>query len=64
MTHGTLVDGDLRQSLEVLRAIRVLQRWLLTRPLGADGLCLTATCLTLGTGADVVASMTIPSPQD
>jgi hypothetical protein len=63
MTQDAVVDGDLRQCLEVLQAIRVLQRWLLGRPLSADGLCLTATCLTLHTGSDVVASMTIPSPE-
>jgi hypothetical protein len=63
MADGTLVDGDLRQSLEVLQAIRGLQRWLLARPLGADGLCLTATCLTLTAGRDVVMSLTIPSPE-
>jgi hypothetical protein len=55
-------DGDVRQALEVLQAIRVLQRWLLARPLGADGLSLTVTSLTLSTGQDEVASMTIPDP--
>jgi len=40
----------------------VLQRWLLARPLGADGLYLTAASLTLTTGEDEVASMTIPRP--
>lgn len=62
MTDGTVTDGDVRQCLEVLQAIRVLQRWLLARPLGADGLCLTATSLTLSTGRDHVVSMTIPRP--
>ena len=62
MTGGTPIDGDVRQALEVLHAIRVLQRWLLARPLGADGLCLTATSLTLSTGQDEVATLTIPIP--
>ena len=62
MADGTPIDGDVRQALDVLQAIRVLQRWLVDRPLGADGLRLTATSLTLSTGQDEVASMTIPSP--
>ena len=62
MAYGTSKDGDVRQALEVLQAIRVLQRWLLTRPLGADGLRLTATSLTLSTGEDEVATMAIPLP--
>ena len=62
MADGTPIDGDIRQALEVLQAIRVLQRWLLTRPLGADGLRLTVTSLTLSVGKDEVASMAIPSP--
>jgi hypothetical protein len=56
------MDGDVRQALEVLQAIRVLQRWLVARPLGADGLRLTATSLTLSTGQDEVATMSIPIP--
>ena len=62
MADGTPIDGDIRQALEVLQAIRVLQRWLLTRPLGADGLRLTVTSLTLSVGEDEVASMATPSP--
>jgi hypothetical protein len=62
MADRALLDGDVRQCLEVLVAIRVLQRWLLARPLGADGLCLTATSLTLSTGEQEVVSMTIPLP--
>jgi hypothetical protein len=62
MTGGPPIEGDVRQALEVLQAIRVLQRWLLARPLGADALCLTATSLTLATGQDRVATMTIPIP--
>jgi hypothetical protein len=62
MADRALIDGDVRQSLEVLHAIRVLQRWLLARPLGADGLRLTPTSLTLSAGEDEVASMTIPRP--
>jgi hypothetical protein len=62
MADRALLDGDVRQCLEVLVAIRVLQRWLLARPLDADGLRLTATSLTLTAGEDDVASMTIPRP--
>jgi hypothetical protein len=58
--RGTSIEGDVRQAFEVLQAIRVLQRWLVARPLGADGLCLTATSLTLSTGQDRVATVTIP----
>ena len=62
MADGPYMDHDVRQCLEVLQAIRVLQRWLLARPLGADGLRLTVTSLTLSVGKDEVASMAIPSP--
>jgi hypothetical protein len=56
------IDGDVRQALEVLQSIRVLQRWLVARRLGADGLYLTTTSLTLTTGQDEVATTTIPMP--
>ena len=62
MTCDAPIDGDVRQALEVLQAIRVLQRWLLVRPLGADGLYLTATSLTLIAGQDEVVTATIPVP--
>ena len=62
MTQGTSHDGDVRQALEVLQAVRVLQRWLLARPLGADTLRLTMTSLTLSNGQDQVISLTIPTP--
>jgi hypothetical protein len=64
MTDGTPIDGDVKQALEVLQAIRVLQRWLLAQPLGADGLRLTVSTLTLSAGQDEVAAMTIPVPFD
>ncbi len=62
MRDGTPMDGDVRQALEVLQAIRVLQRWLLGRPLGADELRLTVTSLTFTMGQVPVATMTIPTP--
>ena len=62
MTGDEPIDGDVRQALEVLQAIRVLQRWLLARPLGADGLYLTPASLTLTMGQDAVATTTIPTP--
>jgi hypothetical protein len=62
VAHDAPIDGDVRHALEVLQAIRSLQRWLLVRPLGADGLCLTLTSLTLSKGQDEVVRMTIPRP--
>ena len=62
MTCDAPIDRDVRQALEVLHSIRVLQRWLLARPLGADGLFLTAASLTLTTGQDEVVTTTIPIP--
>jgi hypothetical protein len=62
MTDRTPIDGDVREALELLQAIRVLQRWLLARPLGADTLRLTMTSLTLSDGQDQVISLTIPVP--
>jgi len=62
MADGGPTDGDVRQALEILQAIRVLQRWLLARPLGADGLRLTVTSLTLSQGQDRVTTMAIPIP--
>jgi len=62
MTCDAPIDGDVRQALEVLRAIRVLQRWLLARPLGADGLYLTGASLTLTAGQDEVVTTSIPIP--
>jgi hypothetical protein len=55
------MDDDAREALRVLQAIRVLQRWLLDRPLGADSLHLTATTLTLSDGQDTVATIALPS---
>ena len=51
-----------REALEVLHAIRVLQRWPLAQPLGADGPYLTAASLTLLAGQDEVVTTTIPIP--
>ena len=62
MTDGTPSDGDVRRALELLQAVRVLQRWLLDQPLGADTLCLTMTTLTLSAGEDEVISLPIPVP--
>jgi len=56
------MDDDAREALHVLQAIRVLQRWLLDGPLGADSLHLTATTLTLSDGQDTVATIALPSP--
>jgi hypothetical protein len=62
MTCEAPIDGEVRQALEVLHAIRVLQRWLLARPLGADGLYLTPASLTLTVGQDEVVTTSIPTP--
>jgi hypothetical protein len=62
MTGDAPIDGDVRQALEVLQSIRMLQRWLLARPLCADGLYLTTTSLTLTVGQNEVATTTIPIP--
>lgn len=62
MTDGALSDAELRQALELLQAIRVLQRWLLARPLGADTLCLTATSLRLSRGQDQAMGSSLPNP--
>lgn len=62
MSDGTVIDGDVRQALETLQAIRVLQRWLVATPLGADTLRLTLTTLTLSNGQGQVISLTIPTP--
>jgi hypothetical protein len=62
MTDGTPSDGDVRRALELLQAVRVLQRWLLDQPLGADTLLLTTTTLTLRAGEDQVISLPIPIP--
>lgn len=62
MTCDAPIDRDVRQAFEVLHAIRVLQRWLLAQPLGADGLYLTAASLTLMAGQDEVVTTMIPIP--
>jgi hypothetical protein len=50
------------EALQVLQAIRILQRWVTARPLGADALYLTSTSLTFRDGEHVVATIPIPVP--
>jgi hypothetical protein len=57
MVNGRPSDHDTGQALEVLEAIQTLQQWLVDQPMGADGLYLTATVLTLLRGQDVVATI-------
>jgi hypothetical protein len=52
---------DVAEALQVLQAIRILQRWVTARPLGADALYLTSTSLTLTDGEHVVATIPIPA---
>ena len=52
--------NDMGEALHVLQAIRILQRWVAARPLGADALYLTSTSLTLTDGDHVVATIPIP----
>jgi hypothetical protein len=51
---------DVGEALQVLQAIRILQRWVSARPLDADALHLTSTSLTLTDGENVVATIPIP----
>jgi hypothetical protein len=51
---------DVAEALQVLQAIRILQRWVTARPLGADALFLTSTSLTLTYDEHVVATIPIP----
>jgi hypothetical protein len=53
--------SDVGEALQVLQAIRVLQRWVDQRPLGADTLYLTATSLALIEGEQVVSVIRTPS---
>lgn len=62
MIQGPPTDDDAREALRLLEAIRVLQRWLLDRPLGADALHLTTTNLTLTEGQVIVTTIPLPSP--
>ncbi len=62
MTDCAPSEGDVRRALELLQAVRVLQRWLLDRPLGADTLRLTTTTLALTDGEDEVISLPTPAP--
>jgi hypothetical protein len=52
---------DVAEALQVLQAIRILQRWVTARPMGADALYLTSTSLTLTHGEHVVATIPIPA---
>jgi hypothetical protein len=52
---------DVAEALQVLQAIRILQRWVTARPLGANALYLTSTSLTLMDGDHVVATIPIPA---
>jgi hypothetical protein len=58
--HAPDTRHDVGEALQLLQAIRILQRWVTARPLGADTLYLTSTSLTLTDGEHLVATIPIP----
>jgi hypothetical protein len=61
MAKSICSDLDAGEALQVLQAIRVLQQWLVDRPMGADGLYLTAANLTFLEGQRDVATIALPA---